>query len=375
VTAFVPLVDLAGAHRQVADEVFRGVAAVFEECNFVGGKQIEQFERQYAAALGVGHCVGVGNGTDALELVLRALGVSHGDEVILPANTFVASAEAVVRAGARPALSDVDPDHLLLTAAGTARAVGPRTAAVMPVHLYGQAAPVELIGEVAAAAGAIVVEDAAQAHGARRLGRPAGGLGLAAGTSFYPGKNLGSYGDAGAVLTDDAAVAQRVRIIANHGSTERYRHELLGLNSRLDTVQAVVLSAKLPLLNRWNRERQEAAGRYHRLLQGLPGVRRPGTLTGNDHVWHLYVIRVPERDAVLARLRRAGVQAGVHYPVPVHLQPAFRWLGHGPGDFPVTETAAGEVLSLPLFPGITTAQQERVVTELEKALRETGTAP
>jgi dTDP-4-amino-4,6-dideoxygalactose transaminase len=371
-TASIPLVDLAIAHRAIVDEVFRGMAAVFEECSFIGGKEVGEFEQEYASALGIGHCVAVGNGTDALELALRAAGVASGDEVVLPANTFIATAEAVVRAGARPVLSDVDPEHLLLTPADTASAISGRTAVVMPVHLYGQVAPVEEIGDVAAAAGAIVVEDAAQAHGARRHGRPAGGLGLASGTSFYPGKNLGAYGDAGAVLTDDAELARRVRAIANHGSSQRYHHELPGVNSRLDTVQAVVLRAKLPYLNPWNRARQEAARRYDRMLRGLPAVRRPSTLDGNDHVWHLYVVRVPERDQVLDRLRRAGVGAGVHYPVPVHLQPAFRWLGYGPGDFPVAEAAAAEVLSLPLFPGITTAQQERVVAELERALRETG---
>jgi dTDP-4-amino-4,6-dideoxygalactose transaminase len=373
-TASIPLVDLAIAHRAIVDEVFRGMAAVFEECSFIGGKEVGEFEQEYASALGIGHCVAVGNGTDALELALRAAGVASGDEVVLPANTFIATAEAVVRAGARPVLSDVDPEHLLLTPADTASAISGRTAVVMPVHLYGQVAPVEEIGDVAAAAGAIVVEDAAQAHGARRHGRPAGGLGLASGTSFYPGKNLGAYGDAGAVLTDDAELARRVRAIANHGSSQRYHHELPGVNSRLDTVQAVVLRAKLPYLNPWNRARQEAARRYDRMLRGLPAVRRPSTLDGNDHVWHLYVVRVPERDQVLDRLRRAGVGAGVHYPVPVHLQPAFRWLGYGPGDFPVAEAAAAEVLSLPLFPGITTAQQERVVAELERALRETGGA-
>jgi dTDP-4-amino-4,6-dideoxygalactose transaminase len=372
VTPFIPLVDLAEAHRVIADEVLDGMAAVFEECNFIGGKQVTDFEERYAAALGVGHCVGVGNGTDALELALRAAGLTRDDEVVLPANTFIATAEAVVRAGARPVLADVDPDHLLLSASGTARAVGSRTAAVMPVHLYGQAAPVEEVGEVAAAAGAIVVEDSAQAHGARRHGRPAGGLGSVAGTSFYPGKNLGAYGDAGAVLTDDADLARRVRMIANHGSTGRYRHELPGVNSRLDTLQAVVLRAKLPHLPGWNAARVAAAGRYDTMLRGIGGVRRPSTLAGNDHVWHLYVVRVPHRDEVLARLRGAGVGAGVHYPVPVHLQPAFRWLGHTAGDFPVAETAAAEVLSLPLYPGITAAQQERVIDELVKALRAAG---
>jgi dTDP-4-amino-4,6-dideoxygalactose transaminase len=261
---------------------------------------------------------------------------------------------------------------LLLTAAATARALTPRTRAIMPVHLYGQAAPVEQIAGIATAVGAIVIEDAAQSQGARRHGRPAGGLGLAAGTSFYPGKNLGAYGDAGAVLTNDTELADKIRMIANHGRSESNRHELVGVNSRLDTVQAVVLRAKLAHLAEWNRARQEAARRYDAMLAHLPAVRRPSVAAGNEHVWHLYVVRVGQRDQVLAKLRAAGIGAGVHYPVPVHLQPAFRWLGYQPGDFPVAEAAAAEVLSLPLFPGITTAQQEQVVTELERALHGTG---
>jgi dTDP-4-amino-4,6-dideoxygalactose transaminase len=363
----IPLVDLAWQHREVAGDVLPGIAAVLAECRFVSGDEVRDFEQRYAAALGVRHCVGVGNGTDALELALRCVGTGPGDDVVLPANTFIATAEAVVRAGARPVLADVDPEHLLLTAPDTARVMSRRTRAVVPVHLYGQAAPVEQIADVAA--GAVVVEDAAQAHAARRHGRPAGGLGRVAGTSFYPGKNLGAYGDAGAVLTDDADVARRVRLMANHGSAERYRHELVGVNSRLDTVQAVVLRAKLSRLPAWNAARRAAAARYDELLRDLDTVRCPSTMDGNDHVWHLYVVRVPDRDRVLADLLRAGVGAAAHYPVPVHLQPGFRWLGYAAGDFPVAEAAAAQVLSLPLYPGITAGQQERVAAELSKALR------
>jgi dTDP-4-amino-4,6-dideoxygalactose transaminase len=365
----IPLVDLRWQHREVADEVRVGIARVLDECAFVGGGPVREFERRYAAALRVRHCVGVGNGTDALELALRGAGVVPGDEVVMPAHTFIATAEAVVRAGARPVLADVDPEHLLLTAAGTARVAGRRTRAVVPVHLYGQAAPVERIAEVAAGMGAAVVEDAAQAQGARRCGRSAGGLGVAAGTSFYPGKNLGGYGDAGAVLTDDEALADRVRMVANHGSASRNRHEVLGFNSRLDTVQAVVLSAKLTRLAGWNAARRAAAARYDELLRDVGPVRRPSTMEGNEHVWHLYPVRVPRRDEILGYLHERGIGARVHYPVPVHLQPAFRWLGHRAGDFPVAEAAARELLSLPLYPGITAAQQERVADAVRAAVR------
>ena len=364
----VPLVDLRLQHAQVAAEVERGFAEVLASGAYVGGPAVRDFEQEYAAALGVRHCVGVANGTDALELALRACGIGRGDEVVLPANTFVATAEAVVRAGATPVLADVDKDCLLLDADSVASAVGPRTRAVVPVHLFGQTAPVERLEELVAERGLLVVEDAAQSQGARRHGRTAGALGVASATSFYPGKNLGAYGDAGAVLTDDDDLARRVRLLGNHGSAAKYVHEQLGFNSRMDTLQAVVLRAKLARLEGWNDQRRAAADRYDTLLGDLPEVRLPGRLEGNVDVWHLYVVRVADRDAALQRLNAAGIGAGIHYPVPVHLQPAFVGLAAGPGSFPVAETAAQEILSLPLYPGITEDQQARVADELRRAL-------
>lgn len=361
----VPLVDLAWQHRQVAQEVERGVAGVLERTDFIGGKAVEAFEREYADYLDVPYCLGVGNGTDALEIALRALSVGPGDEVILPANTFVATAEAVARVGARIVLADCDPEHYTLDPNLALEAVTSRTRAVMPVHLYGQAASVEPLLGLAEIA---VVEDAAQSQGATRYGRPAGSLGVAAGTSFYPGKNLGAYGDAGAVMTTSEPVARRARLIANHGSERKYQHDEVGFNSRLDTIQAVVLSAKLRRLDEWNRLRRSAAATYDALLTDLDAVVRPSTLEGNEHVWHLYVVRVPDRDRVIAALQAAGIGAGIHYPLPVHLHPAFIDLGYRPGSFPVAEEVAGQILSLPLFPGITEAQQERVVDELRAAV-------
>lgn len=363
----VPLVDLALQHAQVADEVAAGFERVLSTGAYVGGPDVAAFEREYADYLGVGHCIGVANGTDAIELALRALGVGAGDEVVLPANTFIATAEAVVRAGGVPVLADVDDEHLLLDPESAAAAVGPRTRVLLPVHLFGQTAPVERLLPLAADRGLLLVEDAAQSQGARRHGRTAGSFGAAAATSFYPGKNLGAYGDAGGVLTDDEDVARRVRLWANHGSSVKYRHDQLGVNSRLDTLQAVVLRAKLARLEQWNAQRRAAADRYDVLLADVEGVRLPGRLAGNEDVWHLYVVRVADRDAVLARLNAAGIGAGIHYPVPVHLQPAFAGLG-APGDFPVAEAAAQQILSLPLFPGITAEQQERVAVELRRAL-------
>jgi dTDP-4-amino-4,6-dideoxygalactose transaminase len=364
----IPLVDLRGQYKTVAQDIVAGLSRVFENTSFVLGREVAAFEEAYARFSGVAHCVGVANGTDALELALRALGIGRGDEVILPANTFIASALAVVRAGATPVLVDCDPVHQLIDPARVAERVGPRTRAVMPVHLFGQMAPVERIAEVIAGREVAMVEDAAQAHGCTRLGRPAGDFGAVAGTSFYPGKNLGAYGDAGAVLTRDEKVAKKIRALRNYGSEVRYHHPEVGFNSRLDSVQAVVLSAKLQHLAEWNAARRRAAERYRELLGGVGGVELPGALEGNEHIWHLYVVRVPRRDEALKKLHDDGIGAGVHYPVPIHLQGAFAHLGHARGAFPVAERAAEEILSLPLFPEITSEQQECVAAALRKAL-------
>ena len=364
----IPLVDLLAQQAEVDAEVREGLVEVFATAAFIGGPAVGQFESEYAEATGSTHCVGVANGTDALELALRAAGVRSGGEVILPANTFVATAEAVARIGAIPVLVDVDPDYLLIDPDRVAEAAGPRTQAIVPVHLFGQVAPVERLAEIARSCGAAIVEDAAQAQGAKRHGLSAGSLGDVAGTSFYPGKNLGAAGDAGAVTTDDLEIADQVRIMAAHGSSVKYVHDVVGMNSRLDTVQAVVLRAKLKRLPEWNSRRRAAAARYTELLASVPGVRRPVSMPGNEDVWHLYVVRVPERDRVLAGLHDAGIGAGIHYPTPVHLTKAFSYLGKGLGDFPVSERAAEEILSLPLFPHVSAEQQEYVALSLLKLL-------
>jgi dTDP-4-amino-4,6-dideoxygalactose transaminase len=369
---FIPLVDLAAQHAAVADEIAEGWRQVLAKTSFIAGPQVAAFESEYAAFTGARHCVGVANGTDAIEIALRALGVGPGDECILPANTFIATAEAVWRAGATPVLVDcADDGTYLIDVAAAEAALTPRTRAIIPVHLYGQAAPVERLLPPAESTGAWVIEDAAQAQGARRGDRSAGVLGHAAATSFYPGKNLGAYGDAGAAITDSGELAARMRMIADHGSWRKYDHEVIGFNSRLDTLQAVVLSAKLRRLAGWNAARQVAAGRYDELLADVSDVIRPRVLDSNEPVWHLYVVRVPDRDRVIKELHAARIGAGIHYPVPVHLSSAFAGLGYAEGAFPVAERAAREVLSLPLFPEVTPAQQERVVSVLTAALRRT----
>jgi dTDP-4-amino-4,6-dideoxygalactose transaminase len=365
----IPLVDLSAQHDAVAEEVALGWRQVLDATAFIGGPQVATFEREFAAFSRTRHCVGVANGTDAIEVALRALGVGPGHECILPANTFVATAEAVCRAGAQPVLVDCTDDTQLIDTDAVRAAITDRTRAIIPVHLYGQAAAVERIAPLAEQVGAWVVEDAAQAHGALRNGVSVGNLGHAAATSFYPGKNLGAYGDAGAVLTGSDDLAEQVRMMRDHGSRRKYEHEACGVNSRLDTLQAVVLSAKLRRLAGWNAARGEAAARYDALLSDHADVIRPRTLDGNEHVWHLYVIRIPGRDRVLKELHAADIGAGIHYPVPIHLTPAFAGLGYAEGAFPNAERAARQVLSLPIFAEITPAQQERVASVLSDALR------
>lgn len=371
----IPLVDLKAAHAEIADEVAEGFERVLATTGFIGGPEVAAFEEEYARYSGVQHCVGVANGTDALELALRAIGVGVDDEVVLPANTFIATAEAVARTGARPVLVDCEADSHLIDVHAALTAVGPNTAAVVPVHLYGQHAAVEQLAGKLAGTGVHVVEDAAQCQGATRLGRAAGADGGIAATSFYPGKNLGAYGDGGAVLTDDADLATTVRALANHGGLSKYSHDLIGFNSRLDALQAVVLRAKLRQLAEWNEARRAAAGRYGEMLAGVEGISLPATQPGNEHVWHLYVIQLDafgddrkQRDELVAKLNADGIGAGVHYPTALHRTPAFAYLGYESGAFPNAEAAAARIISLPLHPHITAQQQERVVEALTAAL-------
>lgn len=364
----VPLVDLGRQHAQIAEEVAAGMERLFETTAFIQGPQVTEFEDAFADFCDVSHCIGVGSGTDALELSVRALGLGPGDRVVVPVNSFIASALGVLRAGAEVVLVDSDPETHLIDVGRVADALEPNVRAVMPVHLYGQTAPVEdlagLMGDIP------IIEDAAQSQGAKRHGKPAGSLGNIAATSFYPGKNIGAYGDGGAVLTNDDRLAGLVRQLGNWGSAEKYHHPVAGFNSRLDTIQAIVLKAKLDRLEEWNRQRMAAAQTYDQLLEDVDGVGRPVTLAGNEHVWHLYVIRVAHRDRVLEALHAEGVGVGIHYPTPMHLQGALSDLGYQHGDFPVAEKVAGEILSLPLFPGITVSEQEFVVDRLVASIAE-----
>lgn len=362
----VPLVDLSRQQSHIADQIREGFNRVIAESSYVLGPQVGEFEGLWANYCGVTHAVGVGNGTDAIELALRAAGVGPGDDVLIPANTFVATAGAVMRTGASLVLADCDENYLISTD-DAERRITPQTKAVIGVHLYGQAAPLDVLRE-RLGSDILLVEDAAQSQGARRNGIRAGALGDVGATSFYPGKNLGAYGDAGAVMTDSEEIAERVRRLRNHGGTEKYEHPDIGFNSRMDTLQAVVLSAKLALLDEWNGQRVQAAQQYTELLSDVGGIFLPQVVEGNEHVFHLYVVRVPRRDDVIAELHAAGIGAGIHYPRPVHLHPAYASLGHSTGDFPRAEQFADEIISLPLYPGISGDEQQYVAETLRRVV-------
>ena len=362
--------DLSAQHEAVAAEVADGWQEVLNRTAFIGGAPVQAFEREYAEFSGVPHCVGVANGTDAIEIALRALGIGPGDECIVPANTFIATAEAVARAGATPVLVDcASDDSYLIDVDAVAAAVTPSTRAIVPVHLYGQPAPLERLRPIAEQFGGWIVADAAQAQGARRNGSPVSVLARRGRHQFLPGQEPGRVRRCRGGADRFADLAERSRMIADHGARRKYEHEVFGFNSRMDTLQAVVLSAKLRRLAGWNASRRAAAARYDDLLAGIDEVVRPRTLPGNEHVWHLYVVRVPNRDQVLKELQAGGIGAGIHYPVPIHLTPAFAGLGYPEGSFPVTEQAAGQLLSLPLFAEISAAQQAQVADALKSALR------
>lgn len=356
----VPFVDLNADHAAYRTDLDAAVARVVDSSSFVLGDEVSEFEAEFAAYTGTRFAVGVDSGFSALELMLRAYGIGEGDEVITTANTFVATVAAIDATGATPVLVDVDPATHCMSAETLGAAITARTKAVIPVHLYGRVVPMEGIREVADRHGLLVLEDACQAHGARYQGRRAGALGDAAAFSFYPSKNLGAYGDGGMVTTDDAAVASRLRMLRNVGSVEKYIHEIRGFNRRLDTIHAAVLRVKLRHLDTANDRRRDAAAAYSALLGDLPvGLPEPDAF--GQHVFHLYVVESEQRDELQGHLRRWGAATGIHYPVPIHLQPGYRWLGHGEGDFPVSERLAREILSLPMYPTIGMSQIAYVV--------------
>lgn len=354
----VPFLDIASMNGEVRAELDSVWSDAVTTSGFIGGAAVDEFEAAWAAYCETDHAVGVANGTDAIELTLTAMGIGPGDEVIVPANTFVATVSAVAQTGATPVFVDVDPATLLVTGEAVSAAISSRTAAVIPVHLFGQPVDMRSIRSVADAAGIAVIEDAAQAHGARWEGRRAGSLGDAACFSFYPGKNLGALGDGGAVVTGDGALADRIRQLSNHGrGADRYAHDVVGRNSRLDAIQAAFLHVKLGRLDSWNEARRVAASRYDELL--APFVELTDQRTEAESVYHLYVIRTDDREALQRDLESEGIATGLHYPVPCHLQPPY--VDPSRPALSVVEDAARRIVSLPMFPHITDEQVERVV--------------
>jgi dTDP-4-amino-4,6-dideoxygalactose transaminase len=363
----IPLVDLKAQYAAIKPEVDAAVQRVLDSAAFILGREVEQFETAFAEYCGTRHAVGIASGTAALHLVLLACGVGPGDEVITTPHTFIATAEAISHAGARPVFVDIDAATYNLDPQRVAAAISPRTKAIMPVHLYGNPAAMQPLLDLARPRGLAVIEDAAQAHGARYRGQRVGNWGTAACFSFYPGKNLGGYGDGGAVVTNDDTVAERVRLLRDHGRRDKYEHVQIGYGERLDALQAAVLAVKLRHLDQWNERRRLAVERYRRLLDGAPVV-FSATTDDSETVHHLLVIRVAQRDRVLDRLKAAGIGAGIHYPIPLHRQPAYAHLGYPAGSFPVAEQAADDVLSIPLYPEIADAQIDEVVTTLRASL-------
>lgn len=365
----IPFVDLKIQYQTIQDDVNSNLQEVMRRCDFVLGQDVKTFEEEFATFCQVEYAVGLDSGYSALELILRAYGIGPGDEVITAANTFIATAFAITNTGAKPVLVDIDPATYNLDPTLLEAAITPATRAIMPVHLYGQTADMDPILHIASKHGMQVIEDAAQAHGARYKGKRAGSLGDAAAFSFYPGKNLGAYGDGGAVVTNDPQLAERIRMLRDLGMRVKYHHEIKGFNHRLDTMQAAVLRVKLRHLDDWNAARRQVARQYDLRLSDLIII-IPSTPEWAEHIYHLYVIRAENRDALQKYLNQAGIASGLHYPIPIHLQPAYQELGYQEGDFPITEQYAKEILSLPMYPELTTDAVDYVADTIKAFLEE-----
>ncbi len=364
----VPFVDLKTQYKSLKPQMDLAIQGVLDRAAFVLGKETQDFEHAFASYIGVAHAVGVSSGTDALELATRACGIGAGDEVITVPNTYIATCEAITHAGATIRFVEADARTYNIDPTAIEAAITPATKALLPVHLYGQPADMAPILEIAQEHGLKVIEDCAQAHGATYRGRKVGTFGDVACFSFYPGKNLGAYGDGGAVLTNDAEIADRVRMLRNHGQREKYVHQVEGACRRLDNIQAAVLGVKLPLLDAWNAARRRAAKLYDEFLADISGVTTPFVSPDVEAVYHLYVVQIPERDRVQQALKAEGIETGIHYPIPLHEQPAYSRMGHRPQDFPISHALGPRILSLPMFPELTADQIRHVVESLRLAV-------
>lgn len=376
----IPFVDLKAQYKSIQSEIDRAIAGVIEKSAFIMGDDVNDFENEFAGFCGAKYCAAVGNGTDALYLALRGCGINRGDKVITVPNTFIATTEAITLAGGEIVFADIDKktynidpqklEDLLKKAEREYSTHNPLPTAILPVHLYGQTAEMDAICEIAGKYGIKVIEDSAQAHGALYKGRRAGNLGTASAFSFFPGKNLGAFGDAGAVVTNDEKIAKYVRMARNHGRIEKYEHEFEGVNSRLDTLQAAILRIKLSRLDKWNEKRRKNAEKYISILGDIDELTLPFVPEWITPVYHLFVIRHTNRKALSESLNKAGISTGIHYPAPLHLQPAYRYLGYRKGDFPVTEKMADEILSIPVYPEMTDEMINFVSGEIREFFKE-----
>jgi len=364
----VPFLNLRAPHDLLRGEINAAIQEVIDSNAFAGGPFVAKFEEDFAKFCDTKYSIGVGNGTDALWFILLALGVGPGDEVITTPGTFMATAEAISYCGAKPVFVDIDEATYNLDPTLVEKAITKKTKAIMPVHLFGQCADMDPIMEVAGKHGLPVVEDACQAHGAEYKGRKAGSLGIAAAFSFYPGKNLGALGEAGGITTNDAKLRETMMTLRDHGQAKKYHHSMIGWNGRMDGIQGAVLRIKLRHLAQWNEARRKHADRYHELLGHTPGLVLPKAARDRKHVYHVYAVRVKDRDAKLKKLGERGISCGIHYPIPVHLQEAYRFLGFGRGSFPVAERCAEEFLSLPMFPELNEEQIQAVAKEVRACL-------
>ncbi len=365
----IPFVDLQAQYRDLCREIQIRLFKTIENCHFILGENVEKFEQEFADYCGAKYAVSTSSGTAALFLSLLSLGIGKGDEVITCANTFIATLLAIHYTGARPVLVDVDEATYNLDIQKTKAAITNKTKAILPVHLYGQPVDLEPLLQLAKEHNLKIVEDASQAHGAEYKGKKLGGFGNISAFSFYPGKNLGAYGDGGIVVTDEAEIKEKLLVLRNYGQKEKYRHLVKGYNARLDTIQAEILRIKLKYLDKWNEARRKNAQIYNSLLKGIDGyILTPQEMPYARGVWHLYVIRVKERDRLQRCLKESGISTGIHYPIPPHLQPAFSDLGYKKGDFPITEKVAGEILSLPMYPELKEDQIEYVAQKIKECL-------
>lgn len=367
----VPFLNLKAQYLSIQDEVAMALQNVLDSTAFAGGPFVEKFEKEFASFCGVESAIGVSSGTSALWTALLAFGIGKGDEVITTPNTFIATAEAISYCGAKPIFVDVDEQTYNMDPALFEDAITPETKAVIPVHLYGQTADMDAIMKIARNYSLFVIEDASQAHGAEYKGRRAGSIGDAGCFSFYPGKNLGAYGEAGAVVTDNAVVAEKIRMLRDHGQKKRYYHSIIGWNARMDGFQAVILSVKLKYLTLWNEARRKNAYLYNDLLAEVDSIITPVEAAYARHIYHIYAVRVQNRDELISALAEKDIHCSIHYPVPIHLQDAYRFLGYKKGSFPVAEKCADELISLPMFPELSRAQIEEVCEEIKSFLKVT----